>query len=150
MQALPRGNAFFIFLLQIAGFFCSFRADFKDLSFDDGRYFLIPNGASMSATIYIKSKSSRKTLLPLVRAAIEGEIARMELAIEMANKRLRPFEEKYNVTSDYFISSMTAEDLEGRDEEYVSWAGEYQLKQRLQTKLKQLREIVYDASDLSR
>lgn len=104
----------------------------------------------MSATIYIKSKSSRKTLLPLVKAAIEGEIARMELAIEIANKRLRPFEEKYNVTSDYFISSMTAEDLEGKDEEYVSWAGEYQLKQRLQAKLKQLREIVYDASDISR
>lgn len=104
----------------------------------------------MSTTLYIKSKKSRKNLLSLVKAAIEGEIARIELAIEMANKRLQPFEQKYNVASDYFISSMAAEDLEGKDEEYVSWAGEYRLKQRLESKLKQLREIEYDDTGVSR
>jgi len=72
--------------------------------------------------------------LHLVKSAIETEIARLELALEMANKRLMPFDKKYNVTSDHFISHLTAEDLDGGDDEYVSWAGEYQLKQRLESK----------------
>ena len=43
----------------------------------------------------------------------------------MAVKRLATFEEKYGVTSEHFLAVMTAEDLEGKDDEYVHWAGEY-------------------------
>jgi hypothetical protein len=66
----------------------------------------------------------------------------------MAQKRLAPFEQKYQVTSEYFITEMAAEDLAGGDDEYVTWAGEYQLKQRLQEKLRQLQEISYGHADL--
>ena len=59
---------------------------------------------------------------------------RLELALKLARARLAPFEQKYSVTSKYFISEMAAEDLEGGDEEYVCWAGEYRLMQRLQGK----------------
>ncbi len=65
-------------------------------------------------------------------------------------KRLAPFEEKYGVTSDHFITEMTAEDLDGQDDEYISWAGEYKLMQRLQEKLQKLREIDYDDSGILR
>src|SRR5262245_33561555 len=40
------------------------------------------------------------------------------------------------MTSEHFIVEMTAEDLEGKDDEYVHWAGEYKLMQRLQDKLR--------------
>jgi hypothetical protein len=63
---------------------------------------------------------------------------------------LVPFERKYGVTSEHFISEWAAEDLEEGDDEYVRWAGEYKLMQRLQQKLQRLREISYSDSDLLR
>ena len=73
----------------------------------------------------------------------ESQVARLELGLQLARKRLAPFEQKYGVTSEYFISEMAAEDLEGGDDEYVRWAGEYKLMQRLQEKLQELVEIRY-------
>jgi hypothetical protein len=98
------------------------------------------------STIYIEPNQATSEVLPLIRAAIKSEIVRLELALEMAVKRLAPFEQKYGVTSDYFIAQMMAEDLSGGDDEYVSWAGEYKLKQRLEEKLRQLREINYSGT----
>lgn len=95
------------------------------------------------AGLYIEPTQEAEEILPLVRSAIESEVAKLELALQMAEKRLTPFEEKYSVTSDYFITEMTAEDLAGHDEEYVQWAGEYKLMQRLQEKLRKLQEISY-------
>jgi hypothetical protein len=102
------------------------------------------------ATLYIEPVQESGEILPLVRSAIESEVAKLELALKMAIKRLAPFEEKYGVTSDYFITEMTAEDLAGHDEEYVQWAGEYKLMQRLQEKLRKLREISYHDPNLFR
>ena len=102
------------------------------------------------ATIYVESSREATEVLGLVRSAVDHEIAKLELALKLAMKRLAPFEQKYGVTSDYFITEMAAEDLEGRDEEYVRWAGEYKLTQRLQEKLKKLQEIDYDDANLLR
>ncbi len=101
------------------------------------------------STIYVEPTQKASEVLSLIRSAIEGEIARLELALKLAQERLVPFEQKYGVTSDHFISEMTAEDLEGSDEEYVSWAGEYKLMQRLQEKLQRLQEIDYDSQELA-
>ncbi len=94
-------------------------------------------------TLHLEPTSQADKVLPLVKAAVEGEIARLELAIEQAQRRLSPFEEKYRVSSEYFITEMAAEDLEGGDDEYVQWAGEYRLLQRLRDKLQDLQEIRY-------
>jgi len=83
-------------------------------------------------------------VLPLVKSAIDAEITQLELALEMAFKRISPFEEKYKTGPEYFITNMTAEDLDGNDDEYINWAGEYKLKLKLEDKLRQLREIEYD------
>ena len=64
------------------------------------------------ATLYIEPIHESGEILRLVRSAIESEVAKLELALKMAAKRLAPFEEKYGVTSEYFIAEMTAEDLE--------------------------------------
>jgi len=81
----------------------------------------------------------------LVQTAIREQVVKLELGLAMARKRLMPFEDKYGVTSERFISDMAAEDLEGGDNEYVQWAGEYQLMRRLQDKLWRLRGIEYRA-----
>jgi hypothetical protein len=98
----------------------------------------------------ISIEPARKTVnvLPLIRSAVDSEIARLKLAYKMTMKRLLPFEEKYGVTSEYFITEMAAEDLEGKDEEYIRWAGEYMLMQRLLEKLQKLQEVDYDDSGI--
>jgi len=89
----------------------------------------------------IDFRKEAEKVLPLVQSVIESEITRFELALKLARKRLSPFEQKYGVSSEQFIAEMAAEDLEGGDDEYVHWAGEYKLAQRLREKVHQLREI---------
>ncbi len=95
------------------------------------------------STLYVEPAQRTGEVLYLVRSAVKSEIARLELALKIARKRLTPFEQKYGVTSKYFISEMAAEDLDGGDGEYVQWAGEYKLMQKLQEKLHQLQELSY-------
>jgi hypothetical protein len=52
-------------------------------------------------------------------------------------------QEKYQISSDFFIGRWTAEDLEGGDDEYVSWAGEIQIKHKLISALQKLETIEY-------
>jgi hypothetical protein len=101
-------------------------------------------------TIYIEPAQKTNEVLHLVQSAIEGEITRLKLALKLAGERLAPFEAKYGVTSEHFMSDMAAEDLEGGDDEYVRWAGEVELIQRLRTKLQQLEEISYGDPNLLR
>lgn len=102
------------------------------------------------STIYVEPAQDANEVLSLVRSAIEGEIKRLELALTLAEERLVPFEKKYGVTSEHFIANMAAEDLESGDDEYIHWAGEYKLRQRLRDKLKKLQEIRYDDPELLR
>lgn len=102
------------------------------------------------STIYVQPADRAELLLPLVQAAVNGEIVRLELALGLARERLLLFERKYGVTSAHFIEHMTAEDLEGGDDEYVQWAGEYRLMQRLEEKLVRLREVEYDDPEVLR
>ena len=98
----------------------------------------------MSATIIVKPEREANLILPLIQSAVNAEITRLDLALQLAEARLQPFEQKYHISSTEFIESWTAEDLENGDEEYIAWAGEYQLKQRLSTKLTQLRTLSYE------
>ena len=100
------------------------------------------------STIYVEPAQKTGEILYLVQSAIKSEMVKLELGLEKARKRLSPFEQKYSVSSEHFISEMAAEDLEGGDDEYVHWAGEYKLMQRLEEKLRQLREINYADSGL--
>ena len=98
-------------------------------------------------TIYMDTQKHHETQ-QLVKSAVDSEIVRLEMSLARARQRLLVFENKYNVTSEQFITTMTAEDLEGLDDEYVQWAGEYQLWQRLQYKIDQLRGIEYRDSSI--
>ena len=100
-------------------------------------------------TLYLESANETKSLLHLVQTTIQDEISRLNLALKLADKRLTPFEKKYGVSSEVFMAEMAAEDLQGGDDEYVDWAGEYKLKERLQIKLVQLKNINYGHSNVS-
>ncbi|MEZ4768483.1 MAG: hypothetical protein R2844_08660 [Caldilineales bacterium] len=104
----------------------------------------------MTATLYAQPVDRAQQLLPLVRAAVDGEIIRLELALRLARERLLPFEKRNGVSSEYFIANMAAEDLEGKDDEYVQWAGEYRLMKRLEEKLTRLQEVEYSDSGVLR
>jgi hypothetical protein len=98
------------------------------------------------SVIYIEANGEVAQVRHLVESAVHGEIARLELALQLAQRRLQPFEEKYGVSSDYFISEMAAEDMSEGDDEYVRWAGEYRLMERLQEKLQRLSEVEFSDS----
>lgn len=73
--------------------------------------------------------------------ALETEKSRLKYSKKLARKRLSRFERKYRVTSEKFMEEWSAEDLEGKDLEYVEWAGEYKLTKRLHERLNALKSI---------
>ena len=73
--------------------------------------------------------------------ALETEARRIQYSLALAKKRLKRFEKKYNVSSDKFFAEWSAEDLTGKDMEYVEWSGEYQLALRLNERLFTLNSI---------
>jgi hypothetical protein len=77
----------------------------------------------------------------VVMEALETESLRLKYGIELSQKRLSRFEKKYNVPSKKFIDEWSAEDLAGKDLEYVEWAGEYRLSMRLTERLNALKSI---------
>ena len=77
----------------------------------------------------------------VLREALETEALRLRYSLNLAKKRLKRFETKYNISSDKFINEWSAEDLKGADLEYVEWAGEYQLFSRLNERLVVLKSI---------
>ena len=81
-----------------------------------------------------------------VCSAIEAKIAQLKLGIRVTEQRLAAFESKYQLDSQTFFETMAAEDLNGGDQEYVEWHGEYQILQRLQTQLDGLSTIEYEHS----
>ncbi len=99
----------------------------------------------MSATLSIYDSENSVNILYLVQIAINAEINRLQFAIQTAKQRLSIYETKYQVSSEHFIETMTAEDLMGGDDEYIMWAGEFKLYQKLLEKHKALREIYYVA-----
>jgi len=108
-------------------------------------------GDSIMVTLYLDNTETTETvdLLALVQSAVQHEIERLEFALKVASKRLQPFEEKYGVTSEHFIAEMAAEDLVGGDDEYINWAGEYDLREALKVKLQQFRRVKYQSNGYS-
>ena len=78
--------------------------------------------------------------------ALETESFRLKYSMTLAKKRLSKFEKKYKVSSEKFINDWSAENLEGKDLEYVEWAGEYKLSIRLNERLTALNSIEHVSS----
>ncbi|MBF0234578.1 MAG: hypothetical protein HQK65_16275 [Desulfamplus sp.] len=73
--------------------------------------------------------------------ALESATLRFEYSLDLAQKRLLKFESKYNISSEEFMNTLTAEDLSGKDMEYIEWVGEYQLSLNMKEYLNILKNI---------
>ncbi|TET69788.1 MAG: hypothetical protein E3J56_09075 [Candidatus Aminicenantes bacterium] len=97
------------------------------------------------AEIILKTDEPDKAV-QVLREALETETLRLKYSLNLAKKRLKRFEVKYNISSEKFMNEWSAEDLKGKDLEYVEWAGEYQLFSRLSERLVVLKSIENVAS----
>ena len=97
------------------------------------------------AEIILKTDEPDKAV-HVLREALETETLRLKYSLNLAKKRLKRFEVKYNISSEKFMNEWSAEDLKGKDLEYVEWAGEYQLFSRLSERLVVLKSIENVAS----
>lgn len=89
---------------------------------------------------------AKENTIDIVKAAIAAEVKRLEIGLQKTNRQIKKFEMKYGVTSGRFQKEFTAERLKKGDEEYIRWAGELQIKARIETDLKHLKDIEFVAA----
>ncbi len=90
----------------------------------------------MSVAILIELENPE--MADTVQAILRSYQSRLRASIERTRRRLAHFENRYTVSTEHFLSEMTAEDLEGGDLEYVEWAGEARMLEKLQAELEEL------------
>jgi hypothetical protein len=95
--------------------------------------------------IILKTDMPDKAAIILIEA-LEAESFRLKYSMQLAKKQLSKFEKKYKVSSEKFITDWSAEDLAGKDMEYVEWAGEYKLSIHLDERLTALKSIHHVSS----
>ena len=66
-------------------------------------------------------------------------------ADKVSNKHIEKFETEYNVTSEVFQKEFSAENLKKGDQEYIEWAGELKIREKITKDLRKLKEIEYVA-----
>lgn len=93
----------------------------------------------MQIVIEVSDRDGTQAIL----GALETYKARLRLSIGRTKRFLNVFEARYHVTTDHFVTDMTAEDLTGGDLEYVEWAGEAKLLKGLEAELGELERARY-------
>ena len=87
----------------------------------------------------------KERAVDIVQSAIASEIKRLEQGLHKTDRHIEQFEKKYNILSVVFLEKLFAEDLEGQDQEYIEWAGELKLREKILTDLNHLKGIEYVA-----
>jgi hypothetical protein len=97
---------------------------------------------SVQMVIEMRHEQGQQSVL----SALEAYKQRLQASIVHGQRRLTEFEVRYSVATDYFLANMTAEDLQGGDQEYVDWAGEARLLKGLQSELDELENARFQLS----
>lgn len=84
----------------------------------------------------------KRSLQPLVEAALEHEIRLLETAVRRSEEKLQAFEIKQGLSSEEFLRRYENDELE-ETLERADWIGEIRLLQRLQDKVDLLREVQF-------
>lgn len=79
--------------------------------------------------------------IAILQRTIRAEILRTEQGKFQIKQKLKKFEQKYQVSSIEFANHWTAEDLEGKDLEYIEWFGEYRCLQNIEQDLQILNSL---------
>ncbi len=88
----------------------------------------------------------RDNTLDIVKGAIAAEITRLEIGLHRTEQQIAAYESRYAVTSDTFQREFVAEDLAEGDRDYIEWAGELKVRERIVADLEKLRAIEYVAN----
>lgn len=96
--------------------------------------------------VKLKIISDKENATDVIKSAISAEIKRMEIGLNRTNREIKSFEEKYKVSSEIFLKKLAAEDLKGGDDEYIRWAGELGMRNRIIEELEKLKDIEYVAA----
>jgi hypothetical protein len=75
-----------------------------------------------------------------ISRAIQREINMLSLAVRISREALRTFKQRYDMSSEHFFEHMERGEL-GDSEDFIEWAGEYELLQRTQNELHELQTI---------
>jgi hypothetical protein len=92
------------------------------------------------AEVILKTNKAAK-VSEILKETLKTENSRVQYSLDLTLERLRKFEQKYNISSEKFITQWSAEDLEGGDMEYVTWVGEYRFSLTLGERLDALKSI---------
>ena len=95
--------------------------------------------------LQIQSDDKDRVVL-VIKTAISSEIRRLELGLEKTDRQIEKFEKEYKISSDHFLGNYAAEDMKNGDVEYIQWAGELKIRERIREDLDRLRNIEYAAS----
>ena len=76
-----------------------------------------------------------------VSSAIRKDLNEGEYMLERFEKRLKEFEEKYDMSSDEFMEKFESGKL-GDDEDFFEWYAVYRSKEHWKEKITELREAV--------
>ena len=95
-------------------------------------------------TIQIKSDSDNDTM-DIIKTAIDAELKRLELGLQKTERQIAKFEADYKIPSEIFLAKFTAEDMKKGDPEYIAWAGELKIRERILADINRLKEIQYVA-----
>ena len=87
--------------------------------------------------------SDNAQIVPIIQAAITAQLKRIEIGLRKTEQEIQQFETKYQISSEQFLESYSAEDLDGGDDEYISWVGELKLRQRIREEFQTLQDIEY-------
>ena len=99
--------------------------------------------------VKLQITSDQQHALPIIQSAIVAKVKRIEIGLRKTEQEIQKFETKYDIPSEIFMNDYTAEDLEGGDNEYVSWMGELQLREAIWEELQLLQNIEYVTQGLS-
>jgi hypothetical protein len=105
------------------------------------------NGAVIMVRLQITS--DKNNIISVIQEAILAKMKRTEIGFRKTEQQIRKFETKYHISSAQFLSSYTAEDLTGGDDDYICWLGEIKLREALIEELQALNEIEYIPQRLS-
>jgi hypothetical protein len=94
---------------------------------------------SVELVLEIKNRESARSVVN----ALDAYKSKLRASIQRTRRNLKVFEQRYGVTTAFFLHEMVAEDLAGGDLEYVEWAGEAGLLDGLETELKELEDVRY-------
>lgn len=88
--------------------------------------------------LILKLGGGINTIIPLVDDALRRELQLIQAGLDKTKGVLREYESKYNMNSETFYKRF----LEGElGDEYIDWAGEYEIFQILEKDFKRLKEL---------